>query len=341
MRIGIDARFFGPKDKGFGRYTENLIKELGKISNSEMEFFIFLRKDSFNEYNPQNKNFHKILADYKWYGFKEQILFPIQIKKYKLDLMHFTHFNVPILYRKKFIVTIHDLTLRYFSTKKRSLKNFIVYSFKQLAYKIVFNYAIKNSQKIIAISEYTKQDILKYYHVSSDKIQVIYEGVTGETGSQPQNPKPYILYIGNNYPHKNLERLKLAYAKLKEQGLDYELLLITKFVNEQELDNLYKNASLFVFPSLYEGFGLPPLEAMKRGIPVVSSNTTCLPEILGDAAFYFNPLNIDDMAEKIKKALIDRELREELIKQGFEQIKKYDWQKMARETLEIYKESIR
>jgi len=185
MRIGIDARFFGPRDKGFGRYTENLIKELEKISNDETKFFIFLRKDRWNDYEPKVPNFHKILTDYKWYGLKEQILFPLQLKKYKLDLMHFTHFNVPILYRKKFIVTIHDLTLRYFSTKKRGLKNFIFYPLKQLAYKIVFNYAIKNSQKIIAISEYTKKDILKYYpansgtsDINSDKIQVIYEGIS-------------------------------------------------------------------------------------------------------------------------------------------------------------------
>jgi len=169
MRIGIDARFFGPKDKGFGRYTENLIKELEKISDNEMEFFVFLRKNSFNEYNPQNKKFKKVLANYKWYGLKEQILFPLQLKKYKLDLMHFTHFNVPILYRKKFIVTIHDVILRYFPVRK---------DIKFWAYKIVFKYAIKNSQKIIAISEYTKGDILKYYPINSDKIQVIYEGIS-------------------------------------------------------------------------------------------------------------------------------------------------------------------
>lgn len=351
MRIGIDARFFGPKDRGFGRYTENLVRELEKISNDEMEFFIFLRKDSFNEYNPANKNFRKILADYKWYGLKEQILFPLQLKKYKLDLMHFTHFNVPILYRKKFVVTIHDLTLRYFPTKKKSFKNYLFYSLKQLAYKIVFKHAIKDSEKIIAISEYTKQDISKYYDISSNKIKIIYEGVTGYYEVRPpeinainirrSNLQKYVLYVGNNYPHKNLERLKLAFEKIKQDGLNYELVLITKFVSEQELDNLYKNASLFVFPSLYEGFGLPSLEAMKRGVPVASSNATCLPEILGDAAIYFNPLNVDDIAEKIQKILIDRELREKLIKEGFERIKKYDWQKMAKETIAIYKSNER
>lgn len=178
MRIGIDARFFGPKDKGFGRYTENLIRELEKISNNETEFFVFLRQDSFNEYNPENKNFKKVLADYKWYGLKEQIFLPSKIKKYKLDLMHFTHFNVPILYRDKFIVTIHDLTLRYFPTKKKNLVNSIFYPLKQSAYKFVFNHAIKDSEKIIAISGYTKQDILRHYDINENKIKVIYEGVS-------------------------------------------------------------------------------------------------------------------------------------------------------------------
>ncbi len=152
--------------------------------------------------------------------------------------------------------------------------------------------------------------------------------------------KPYILYVGNDYPHKNLQRLKWAFEKLKSEGLDYDLVLITKFVNEEELDNLYKNAALFVFPSLSEGFGLPPLEAMARGVPVVSSNATCLPEILGDAALYFNPLDVDDMAEKIKKALTDENLRKTLIQKGFEQIKKYSWRKMADETLNLYNISI-
>ena len=178
MRIGIDARFFGAKDKGFGRYTENLIKELEKISNNEINFFVFLKKSRFNDYLPQKSNFHKILADYKWYGTKEQILFPLQLKKYNLDLVHFIHFNVPIFYRKKFIVTIHDLTLRYFPTIKKSFWKNLIYPFKVLAYRIVFKYAVNNSEKIIAISEFTKKDILKHYNVASDKINVTYEGVS-------------------------------------------------------------------------------------------------------------------------------------------------------------------
>lgn len=176
-KIGIDARFFGPKDKGFGRYTENLVKNLEKIDKNN-QYFIFLRKDSWEEYQPENQNFKKVLMNYKWYSWKEQFLMARKLKKHKLDLMHFTHFNVPIFYKKDFIVTIHDLTLRYFPTFKKSILNLLIYPFKNLAYRIVFKRAIKNSKEIIAISEHTKQDILKHYGVKSSKIKVIYEGIS-------------------------------------------------------------------------------------------------------------------------------------------------------------------
>jgi len=163
--------------------------------------------------------------------------------------------------------------------------------------------------------------------------------------------KPYLLYVGNLYPHKNIKRLISAFRQLIEKdNLDYRLVIVggdkknsteriifTGLINDEELDDIYKNASLFVFPSLSEGFGFPPLEAMKRGVPVVSSHATCLPEILGNAAVYFNPQDVSDMAEKIKKVLLDKNLKSELIKKGLEGVKKYDWQKTAEETLTLYK----
>jgi len=377
-RIGIDARFFGPKDKGFGRYTENLIRNLEDI-DFKNKYFIFLREDSYKEYQPRNRNFKKVLADYKWYSLKEQIFLPLKLKKYKLDLVHFTHFNVPILYKQKFVVTIHDLTLRKFPTTKKSFKNFFTYPFKKLGYKIVFSRAVKKAEKIIAISNYTKQEILKYYNIEPEKIQVIYEGAYSQIKEGKKDElvdlertktlsskikKPYLLYVGNAYPHKNLKRLILAFKRVIKIFPDLYLILaggddyfyrklkleIKKqnpeiknrvifpgFISENDLDVLYRNAVLYVFPSLNEGFGLPPIEAMSRGVPVVSSKASCLPEVLGGAALYFNPLEVDDIAEKIKKVLSNKDLRKGLIEKGFKQIKKYSWQKMARETGGLYK----
>lgn len=162
--------------------------------------------------------------------------------------------------------------------------------------------------------------------------------------------RPYLLYVGNDLPHKNLKRLILAFKKLvREHHLDYQLVLVigrklkiknniifTGFIDDKELDRLYRSAALYVFPSLHEGFGLPPLEAMNRKIPVASSNATCLPEILGDAAIYFNPLDIDDMAEKIRRILSNDKIKKTLIQKGLKQIKKYSWQKMAEKTLGLY-----
>jgi glycosyltransferase involved in cell wall biosynthesis len=150
--------------------------------------------------------------------------------------------------------------------------------------------------------------------------------------------RKYILYVGNDYPHKNLDRLKSAFKKL---NLDYELILVTEFVSDKELDKLYKNASLYIQPSLCEGFGLPPLEAMARGVPVACSNTACLPEVLGEAAIYFDPLDINDIAEKMRSILLNEGTKKALIKKGFEQVKKYSWDKMAKQTLELYKNILR
>lgn len=328
MRIGIDARFFGAKDKGIGRYTENLIRNLEEI-NIKNQYFIFLKKERWEDYQPANQNFRKILVGRSLFWF-------LKLKKYKLDLIHFTHYKVPPC-KVKFILTVHDLIWQ----------KFPIFSFiKRLIYKIFFNLAIKKSEKIIAVSNYVKEDILKKYKINPQEIVVIYEGVSPARSAKRsfggRGKKPYILYVGNDYPHKNLKRLKLAFEKLvKEHNLDYQLILVTKFVSEEELDKLYRNAAIFVFPSLSEGFGLPPLEAMARGVPVVSSNATCLPEVLGIGAIYFNPVDIDDIVEKIKKVLYNKDLRNELINRGYAQIKKYSWREMARQNLEIYDSILR
>ena len=358
MKIGIDARFFGPRSKGLGRYTQELIKNLEKIDRQN-DYVIFLRQDEFDEYEPQNPLFKKVLAPYRWYSLAEQIFMPLAIAREKVDLMHFPHFNVPIFYRGRFVVTIHDLILQYFSNRRNSLWLKLKYWAKNAAYHLIIRSALWRAQKIITVSNYVKEDIIKCFGVEAGKIAVTYEGAPAQTITSSSKTDPYLLYVGNAYPHKNLERLIRAFEIMDKEGNGFKLVLVgwdeyfyprlkksvleTKrivfagFVSDEELAKFYNNASLYVFPSLCEGFGLPPLEAMARGIPVVSSSATCLPEILSQAALYFDPGDENDMAQKITTVLTDENLQQDLVRRGFEQIKKYSWEKMAWETLEIYK----
>ena len=372
MRIGIDARFFGPIGKGLGRYTQKLIENLEKISSEDDQYFIFLKAENFDEYQPKNKNFQKVLADFRWYTFAEQIKFPKLLKKYKLDLIHFPHFNVPILYRGKFIVTIHDLILLRFPTVRSSTLSPFLYWLKFLAYKIVINSAIFRSTQIIGVSNFTKKDILeKFPSISSNKISVTYEACDDFCFFNPKKYeelsktygiiKPYILYVGNVYPHKNPERLILAMKELEKEIPELKLvfvgaedyfykrlrILIVKekinniifsgFVPDYDLDAIFRNALAYVRPSLHEGFELPALEAMARGVPVIAADYACSREILGDSAHYFNGENISDIAKAIKIIFKDKALQEELTKKGYERIKKYSWKRMAQETIAIYK----
>ena len=374
MIIGIDARFFGPRAKGLGRYTQKLIENLEKIDGKNV-YIVFLREKDFESYFPQNKNFKKVLADFPCYGFFEQIFFPFLIGRHGIDLMHFPHFNAPIFYRKKFVVTIHDLILRHFPPKKAGVLEGLKYFIKDLAYRAVIRRAIKKSGRVVAVSEFVKKDILAHYKITPKKIRVIYEGSPDFQDSDKQKESnvaarnSFILYVGNAYPHKNLDvlidgfllyldnsgdkitKLVLAgendyfYERLKRQKSGPiskypDRIVFSGFIEENNLPALYQKASAYVFPSLCEGFGLPPLEAMACGAPVISSDETALPEILGDAALYFNPRDPEDLAQKIKIILEDKNLRDKLINKGYDQAKSYTWKKMAEEIKELYFETV-
>lgn len=368
--IGIDARFFGSIGKGLGRYTQKLIEHLEKI-DSENQYVVFLRQENFDEYRPRNKNFQKVLADFPWYSFSEQLFFPRLLKKYQLDLMHFPHFNVPLLYRGKFVLTIHDLILIHFPTLKGTTLNPFFYWLKYAAYKIAIWSAARRAKEIIAVSRFTKNDIITEYPWAKNKIDVTYEACEKPNENLQENSqlvlqkygiiKPYLLYVGNAYPHKNLERLVDAFEQILEKNPNMQLILVGKedffyarlkeyvqkknvpeilflgFVSDQELSVLYRSAEAYVFPSLYEGFGLPPLEAMSMGTAVVSSDHACMQEILGDAALYVDAKDAEKIAQGISRILEDENLKQSLVQRGYAQVKKYSWEKMAKETLVIYK----
>jgi glycosyltransferase involved in cell wall biosynthesis len=376
MRIGIDARFFGPDGKGLGRYTERLILNLEKLE-SEHEFVVFLRKENFDQYRPGSDRFRKVLADFSWYGFAEQFRFPSLIRREKIDLMHFPHFNVPLATPCPYVVTIHDLILFRFPTRRASKLSPLFYAIKYLAYRIVIRRAVSRANRIIAVSECTKQDLLRAFRIPSEKIAVTYEAADlppealakgGAPLTEHGITKPYFLYVGNAYPHKNLESLLAAFKAVRRDGLDAQLVLVGRsdyfyerlkreadrlgltesadvvfygFAEDRDLPGLYRQARAYVFPSFIEGFGLPALEAMRHGTPVAASDSSCLPEILADAAAYFRPDDIASMAGTLKKVFEDETLRGSLSEKGYARVAKFSWQECALKTYGVYRDAIR
>jgi glycosyltransferase involved in cell wall biosynthesis len=365
MRIVIDARMYG--GFGIGRYNRNLIANLQKIDSSN-EYFILLRKEDF-EKEKYTKNFTKVLADFHWYGLAEQVKLPQLIKSLRPDLVHFPHFNIPILYNGPFVVTIHDLIHQHFQLDSATTHGKAVYYVKKKGYELSFSTALKKSKKIITVSDYVKSCLTKEWQVEESKIAKTYEGVddsfiqnlnrinSKKTLDKFRITKPYLFYVGNAHPHKNVERLIEAFLEVKKAHSDLQLVLsgkddffwerverqyknedikFTGYVDDLELTSLYREASAYVIPSLEEGFGIPLLEAMICKTPVVCSNAASLPEVAGEAAVYFDPKNILDMAEKITNVLDDKRLSAELIRKGLNRVKDFSWEKCAQETLDIY-----
>lgn len=382
-RIGIDARFYGPLGKGLGRYTQEIVDGVINLDSTN-EYVVFLSKENFDEFQPSTPRVSKVLADVRWYTIAEQFIMPRLIKAEKLDLMHFPHFNVPVFCPVPFVVTIHDLILTKFPTTRASTLGPLLYYLKNLGYRFVINRAVRRARRVIAVSDYTRDDIIRQFKLDPEKVSMIYEGVSTlgravdsafaaklkaeEILSDYCILEPYILYVGNAYPHKNLESLIRVFIRLYKKNPTLKLVLVGRddyfysrikeyaaaqglwsagghgntpvifpgYVPDRELEILYVRASAYVFPSKYEGFGLPPLEAMARSCPVASSNATCLPEILGEAAVYFDPANEDEMALVIERLLTDEDLRYALLRKGRERVKLYEWVDAAQRTLQLY-----
>jgi len=365
MKILIDARELRTSS---GRYVERLLHYLQQIDH-EHDYVILLKPQDINEWEVTNPKFQKVVCPYKEFTFSEQTKLYKQIKNINPDLVHFTFVQQPVRYHGRTVTTIQDLTTTRF---RNPTKNWLLFTIKQLIYKWVNVYVAQKSTALITPTEFVKKDIAAYAHVPLKKITVTYESAD----PIPDSPTPlkniqdhnlqyskYIMYLGRPLPHKNLWRLIEAFALLRKQHPDlllvlagkkdaaYDLIqhqaqkkglidgiLFTGFVSEAEMKWLYLHCAAYVFPSLSEGFGLPALEATLNGAPIASSNATCLPEVYGDAAHYFDPLSVDDMAEKINDILIDEPLRQKLIAAGKKQAAKYSWKRMAEQTLDVYKE---
>lgn len=362
MKIVIDAREYPTST---GRYIRKLIENLEKLE-SEHEFIILLFSEDFDAYQPGAPNFSKIKAPYKEFTFSEQLGFLRFCRNLNADLIHFGMIQQPILYSGLKVTTIHDLTTARF---RNPLTHPLVFKFKQLVYKVVIHSVARSNKTIITATEYVKNDLVNYTKINPQKVKVTYESadkIEADTEIIPDlKGQKFLLYVGRVHPHKNIQRLIEAFGALQKNNPELKLVLVGKkdalaeqnlvyakkhgieniiatgYVSEGQLRWLYENCAVYCFPSLSEGFGLPSLEAMKHSAPVASSNATCLPEVNGDAAHYFDPLNVNDMAEKINDVLTDEKLRSDLIKKGSEQVKKYSWEMMAKQTLVVYEEALK
>ena len=370
MKILLDGRLYGPENTGLGRYVMNLVENLAKTDRRNT-YTILLRKKYFDRLNLPHK-WQKVLADFKHYGFKEQLMLPRLISEAKPDIVHFPHFNVPIFYRGPFVVTIHDILMHRQKGHEATTLNPISYLFKRLVYKVVFRRAVRAATKVIVPSAFVKKEVSDYYKIDKDKVVVTYEGFDEKflpTGSGVKVPRkysleaPYFIYAGNAYPHKNLKRLIEAVVYLNEKtdkkttlsivsARDFFISRLEKlikkvnatsfikllgFVSDEELGALYLNSRAFVFPSLSEGFGLPGLEAMSVGTLVLASDIPVLKEVYKASAAYFNPYDYTSMEKAMEDALsIEPSARKERIEKAREFAKRYSWDKMARETIKVY-----
>ncbi len=357
-RIVIDARELRTSS---GRYVERLLHYLQQIDHTH-SYNVLLTPKDMDGWHPTNRKFTKIACPYKEFTFSEQIDLLKLLKKLKPDLVHFTFVQQPAFYHGKVVTTMQDLTTLRFNNPS---KNWLVFKLKQLVYKWLNKRVARKSQALITPTEFVKEDVAKFTHINSRKITVTHEAADKIMVPPEQmkllEHKDFIMYVGRPTPHKNLERLIEAFALLKETHFNLNLVLagkldsnyrriqkmvdekgipgvyFTDFVTEGELRWLYEHAKAYIFPSLSEGFGLPGLEAMSHNCPVVSSNATCLPEVYKDAAHYFDPLDVTDMAAKINDVLADVRLAQKLVVSGSLLIKEYSWLRMAQQTLEVYK----
>ena len=349
MKIGIDCRLIN--ETGVGRYLRNLVEELLK-QDTKNTYVLFGNKEQL----PQNKNVKIINTDIKWHTLKEQIIFPWIIWKEKCDLIHFPYFSVPIFYPGRFVVTIHDLIINHFDTGRASTKNWLVYKFKRWFYLITIWIAAHRAERVITVSNTTKEEIKKHLHINSERVDVTYEGISKISNIKNIFNNKYFLYVGNAYPHKNLEKLCEAFNKLQiqnskllfvgKQDFFYERLknyvktrkiqnvIFYGEAKDQELIWLYSQAIALIHPSLMEGFGLTIVEAMVNNCLVCCSDIPSLREITGGYVVFFNPLDVVSISKSIKEATIKNFTEQKEKAKNF--VQRYSWQKMAKETLKIY-----
>jgi glycosyltransferase involved in cell wall biosynthesis len=364
--IVIDARI---RPASTGRPVARLLEHLQEI-DSEHRYTVLLRKD--DDWAPTKKNITVAHSRFSLFSFNpmHQILFAWQIYKLRPDLTYFMMSpSSPVFYFGKQITLTHDLTMFRF-TRAGSLPLWL-HKLRMHGYRFLMWQAHRKAKHVIVPTDYVNDAVSKRYLFVNRKISTMLEAseppLPGKAHEPEHAPENFILYTGSAFPHKNLERLVSAFSLLREQHDNLKLVLVGKrewhskrlsawakknspyysdiiftgFIPDEELKWYYEHARAYVFPSLSEGFGLPGLEAMVHGCPVVSSNYTCLPEVHGDAAHYFNPEDVQDIAQKIDEVISNERLRQKLVEKGYENTKRFSWRKFATQHLALFEKLLK
>jgi glycosyltransferase involved in cell wall biosynthesis len=370
LRIAIDARKL--HDFGIGTYVRNLVRELARQDHDDV-FVLLCRPGDVDFVRALGPCFEACVERAGNYSVREQISVPLALRRSKVDLFHAPHYVVSPLTRVPFVVTIHDcIHLRFpqYLPNRRAL----------LYARTMMQLAARRARRVLTVSQASKLDILHYLHIPADKVEVVPNALDERLATPPTEAEiarvrerflltsPFVLYTGNIKPHKNIDRLIEAYALLRRRGgFDHVKLLIIGeevskypnlrrlvhrfqlhphvrffgFVPDETLAALYRLASVFVFPSLYEGFGLPPLEAMAAGAPVITSNVSSLPEVVGDAALLIDPTDPQAIADAMARVLGDEGLRRDLVARGHERVKAFSWERSVARIRQIYADVVR
>jgi glycosyltransferase involved in cell wall biosynthesis len=364
VRIGIDARKL--HDFGIGTYIRNLLRHLARLDR-RTEFVVLCRPADLETVNSLGENFRAVRETVANYSIAEQIKIPLALKREGVTLFHAPHYVLPLLVPCRSVVTIHDCIHLMFP---QYLPNRFALEYARLSISI----ASRRAARVLTVSESSKRDILRFVDTEPDKIDVIYNAYDERFGVEPrevdvvrvreryQLHDEFVLYAGNVKPHKNLGRLIEAFDMVRRRNLQHlKLVLIGDeiskyaalrravhkhqlhqyvrflgYLPEETLAVMYRLAGVFVFPSLYEGFGLPPLEAMASGTPVVTSNVSSLPEVAGDAAVLVDPYDPAAIADGIERVLTDERLRHDLRRRGLVRARQFSWEDSVRRVHEIY-----
>jgi glycosyltransferase involved in cell wall biosynthesis len=361
--IVIDARI---RRASTGRGIARLLEHLQEI-DSDHRYSIIVQKD--DDWKPTKKNFTAVPTRFSIFSFNpvNQLLYAMQLYRLKADLVYFTLTpQQPLFYFKKFATLTHDLVMLQFARAGR-LPSWI-HAVRMRGYRLLLWDAHRRAKHVVVPTQYVADAVNKYHLFTNRKTSVMLEAseppLPGKAKTPENAPKEFIMYTGSAFPHKNLERLISAFDLLKEHHPELQLVLIGKrewhskklekwakkhsrhfedivftgFIADEELKWYYQNARAYVFASLNEGFGLPGLEAMVHGCPVVSSNFSCLPEVNGDGALYFDPEDVHDIAAKTDEVISNEPLRKKLITRGYENAKRFSWRRFATQHVQLFKD---